>query len=126
MIKIKKGLDIPLTGSPNQSISTGRLVRSVALLGDDYLGMKPTMLVQVGDHVMKGSPLFEDKKNPGVLFTSPVEGKVREINRGDKRAFESIVISVEGERQVSFKSYLKKNVNSYTEAEVREIGRAHV
>ena len=73
MIKIKRGLDLPITGSPQQHIEAARPVRSVALLGCDYHGMKPSMAVQVGDRVKLGQPLFSDKNNPGVHFTAPGE-----------------------------------------------------
>ena len=71
MIKIKKGLNIPINGEPTEEINDSKKSRSVAILGDDYIGMKPTMLVEEGDEVKLGQALFEDKKNPGVLFTSP-------------------------------------------------------
>ena len=56
---------MPISGIPDQQISPCPMPRHVALLGDDYVGMRPTMLVQEGDSVIKGQPLFEDKKNPG-------------------------------------------------------------
>jgi Na+-transporting NADH:ubiquinone oxidoreductase subunit A len=121
MIKITKGLDLPITGAPVQKIFSGNTIRSVALVGDDYRGMKPTMLVQIGDQVKKGQPLFEDKKTPGVLFTSPVAGTVREINRGDKRAFQSMVVEVQGNEQVQFKNFVKKSVNDYSAEEVTKL-----
>ena len=43
MIKIKKGLDLPISGAPEQTITDGKPVRHVALIGFDYIGMKPTM-----------------------------------------------------------------------------------
>ena len=82
MIKVKKGLNVPISGSPSDDLDLSKKVRSVALLGSDYNGMKPTLLVEEGDIVKLGQPLFEDKKNPGVLFTSPAGGKVEAINRG--------------------------------------------
>lgn len=121
MIKTSKGLDIPITGTPTQQISSGRTVRTVAVLGADYQGMKPTMLVQVGDKVSKGQPLFEDKKTPGVLFTSPASGTVREINRGEKRVFQSIVIDLQGGDKVSFKNFQKKAIGSYSESETKAL-----
>ncbi len=90
--KIRKGLNLPISGEPNQKILAGREVSSVALLGRDYIGMKPTMLVNEGESVKLGQALFEDKKNPGVVFTSPASGEVVSINRGSKRAFKSIII----------------------------------
>ena len=69
MIKIKKGLDIPISGSPEDSISDFKKPRSVGLIGSDYNGLKPAMLVKEGDKVKIGQPLFEDKSNLGVLYT---------------------------------------------------------
>ena len=105
MITIKKGLNLPISGAPRQEISEGRSVRSVALVGYDYHGMKPTMLVREGDSVKKGQAVFSDKKNPGVLFTAPASGVVAKINRGARRVFQSIVIDVQGDEQVGFKQY---------------------
>ena len=105
MITIKKGLNLPISGAPRQEISEGRSVSSVALVGYDYHGMKPTMLVREGDSVKKGQAVFSDKKNPGVLFTAPASGVVAKINRGARRVFQSIVIDVQGDEQVDFKQY---------------------
>ncbi|WP_312078947.1 Na(+)-translocating NADH-quinone reductase subunit A [Leclercia sp.] len=102
MIRIRKGLDLPISGIPVQQISPGATPRHVAILGDDYLGMRPTMLVQEGDSVMKGQALFEDKKNPGVLFTAPASGTVVAIHRGERRVLQSVVIRLEGDRQREF------------------------
>jgi Na+-transporting NADH:ubiquinone oxidoreductase subunit A len=65
MIKIKKGLDLPIAGQPEQTIVEGAAVKTVALVGPDYVGMKPTMEVNEGDKVKKGQLLFTDKKNRG-------------------------------------------------------------
>ena len=96
LIRIKKGLDIPIGGKPKAEISRGNAVKTVALLGNDYAGMKPTMLVAVGDNVKLGQALFTDKKVPAIKFTSPGSGKIKEINRGEKRSFKSIVVELEG------------------------------
>jgi len=104
MLRITRGLDLPITNSPEQTIYDGRPVQSVALLSADYLGMKPTMAVTSGDPVHRGQLLFEDRKNPGVRFTAPVAGTVRAVNRGAKRAFHSVVIDVDGDDQVAFES----------------------
>jgi len=85
MVRIKRGLDIPITGAPEQRIETARAVHHVAVIGFDYHGLKPTMAVQVGDRVQKGQPLFSDKKNPGVQVTAPASGTISAINRGERR-----------------------------------------
>ncbi len=106
MIKIKKGLNIPINGKPAEEINDSKNSRSVAILGDDYIGMKPTMLVEEGDEVRLGQALFEDKKNPGVIFTSPAGGKIESINRGDRRALQSVVIEIaKDEESLEFKSF---------------------
>lgn len=96
MINIKKGLDLPLGGQPQQVIVKGPEIKHVALLGElDYPGLRPSMAVEVGTKVKKGQVLFEDKKNPGTRFTAPAAGTVCAINRGERRAFQSVVIEVD-------------------------------
>lgn len=104
-IRIRRGLDLPISGTPDQTIDQGANVKQVALLGRDYVGMKPTMLVTEGDSVKLGTPLFEDKKNPGVMFTSPGCGKVVSVNRGDKRLFQSVVVELDGSEEETFQSF---------------------
>jgi len=118
MVNVKRGLDLPISGSPEQSITDGNTVSKVALVGFDYVGMKPTMAVQVGDQVKKGQLLFEDKKTAGVKYTSPASGKVIEINRGDKRVFQSIVIEISGSEAVEFSKYDASSLNSLSRDQV--------
>lgn len=105
MIKIRRGLDLPISGAPRQAIENSPRVRTVAVLGNDYHGMKPTMAVQEGDEVKLGQILFTDKRNPGVHYTSPASGRIATINRGAQRVLQSVVIDVEGDAAESFASY---------------------
>ena len=105
MTTIRKGLDVPISGEPAQRIEAARPVRSVALIGRDYNGMKPTMAVQVGDRVKLGQIVFSDKRNPGVHFTAPAAGVVSAIHRGEQRVLQSLVIDVEGNEEVVFAQY---------------------
>jgi Na+-transporting NADH:ubiquinone oxidoreductase subunit A len=117
---IKNGLDLPITGGPKQIIEDGNKVKSVAILGMDYVGMKPTMMVSEGDTVKLGQVLFTDKKNPGCGFTSPGAGVVKAINRGAKRALQSVVIELKGSAQVSFNKYSESELNNLTAEQVKE------
>jgi len=101
---IIKGLDIPIAGRPRQIIQQGAKPTYVAVLGEEFIGLKPTMMVEVGDVVKKGQPLFEDKKAPGVLFTAPACGVVKAINRGERRVLQSVVIECLGDDAVTFES----------------------
>lgn len=120
MIKIKKGLDLPITGNPEQNITQGNEVSRVALVGYDYVGMKPTMLVQVGDKVKKGQVLFTDKKTDGVQYTAPVSGEVTEINRGKRRVFQSLVIEKQGDDEVTFDTHSSEQITSLTAEQVQK------
>jgi len=95
MITIKRGLDLPISGAPEQVINSSNTARSVAVLGRDYVGMKPTMAVKEGDRVKLGQPLFSDKKNPSVVYTSPGAGTVIAVNRGHQRVLLSVVIDLD-------------------------------
>ncbi len=101
---IKKGLDLPISGQPVQEISAGPEIRSVAVLGNDFHGMRPLLQIAVGDKVKAGQALFLDKKCEGVVHTSPAAGRVASINRGAKRKFLSVVIDVDGDDAETFKA----------------------
>ena len=120
MIKIKRGLDLPITGSPEQRIDNARQVRSVAVVGFDYQGMKPTMEVQVGDRVKLGQILFSDKKTPGVVYTAPASGVISAINRGEKRVLQSVVIDVEGDDAVAFDAHEPARLDALDAQQIRD------
>ncbi|MDT8878463.1 Na(+)-translocating NADH-quinone reductase subunit A [Halomonas saccharevitans] len=113
MIEVKKGLDLPIAGTPEERIEDARPVRHVAVLGTDYVGMKPTMEVREGDRVKLGQLLFTDKKIDGVRFTAPAAGEVVAINRGEKRKLLSVVIKVdETEEAVEFTAHGRDKLES--------------
>ena len=121
-IQIRRGLQVPISGLPLQQISNVRTPRHVALLGDDYIGLKPTMHAKIGDLVQKGQLLFEDKNNRGVRFTSPATGTVKAVERGAKRKFESIVIEVDQDSQAqkTFDVFEQDNLQRLDVARVRQ------
>lgn len=112
--KIKKGLDLPIAGEPDELVVDSKPVTRVGLAAADYVGLKPRMFVKEGQTVKRGEALFEDRKAPGVIFTAPGAGVVSAVNRGEKRALQSVVIELnEAERtgnpgdedHASFESY---------------------
>lgn len=105
MKRITKGLDLPIAHAPEQKIHDGPSVRTVAVLAADFIGLKPTMEVSIGDSVKRGQVLFTDKKTPGVRHTAPAAGTVIAVNRGAKRVFQSVVIEVSGDEAEQFRSY---------------------
>jgi len=119
-IKIKRGLNLPITGAPKQQIGDGRAVSTVAVLGPDYVGMKPTMAVGVGDQVKLGQVLFSDKKTPGVVYTSPGCGRVTSVNRGAKRALQSVVVELAGDEAEEFAKYDEAGLEDLDTEKVKE------
>ncbi|MEO0435315.1 MAG: Na(+)-translocating NADH-quinone reductase subunit A [Pseudomonadota bacterium] len=120
MIKISRGLDIPIAGAPDQTIEDAPSARAVALLGGDYVGMKPTMNVQVGDRVKRGEALFSCKKHEGVVYTAPAGGTVSAINRGARRVLQSVVIDVDGDEAASFSTYDAEDARALDRQAVRD------
>jgi len=118
MITIKKGLDVPVLGAPQQVIHDGPSIKTIATLGEEFVGMRPTMFVKVGDRVKKGQVIFSDKKNPGVKFTAQAAGVVKEINRGEKRVLQSVVVQVDGNEQVTFTRYPTNELSSVSRENV--------
>ncbi|MEM9903167.1 MAG: NADH:ubiquinone reductase (Na(+)-transporting) subunit A, partial [Pseudomonadota bacterium] len=92
---LKKGLTLPVLGAPEQRIHKGATTRTVAVLGGDYLGLKPRLAVDEGDVVAAGAPIFAHKDTPDVQVTSPVTGRIKAINRGARRALISVEIQVQ-------------------------------
>ena len=91
--KLRKGLDLPITGAPDAAIHDGPRVTTVGLLGADYLGLKPRLAVEEGDIVAAGAPIFADKETPEAVVVAPVSGRIKAINRGARRALISVEIA---------------------------------
>lgn len=86
-IKIKRGLDIPIHGHVETPEVHERLaVKRVALLPPEFHGIKVKLLAEEGGSVEAGQPLFCDRRDEAVLFTSPVKGRLVAVDRGARRA----------------------------------------
>ncbi|MCL4108991.1 UNVERIFIED_CONTAM: hypothetical protein GTU68_052629 [Idotea baltica] len=120
MKRITKGLNLPIEGEPDQTVGDTPPIKTIATIGPDYVGMKPTMQVEVGDTVKLGQTLFTDKKNPGVNFTANGSGTVTAVNRGAKRAFESLTIELSGDEEVEFASFKDADLTTLTRDQVRD------
>jgi len=106
-IKIDKGLNVPISGRPELTLSNANAAKTVGLVGWDTPGLKPKMAVAVGDRVKLGQTLFIDKRNPEVCYTAPGSGVVSAINRGERRVLNSVVIELEGDDAESWSTESK-------------------
>jgi Na+-transporting NADH:ubiquinone oxidoreductase subunit A len=122
VITIKRGLDIPVAGAPEQHISDAPPVDSVALLGRDYHARKrlPTVLVEEGERVKLGQPLVRSKDLTSVAGTSPGSGVVERIERGERRFLQTIVIRLDGEEEETFNAYRPDELAGLNQGQVTE------
>lgn len=93
IFRVKKGLDIQLKGKAEKIFTRAGRAESYAVKPTDFQGIRPKLLVKPEEEVKVGTPLFFDKYNPDVKFTSPVSGKVSKVNRGERRKILEVVIS---------------------------------
>lgn len=122
MISLKRGLDIPVTGGPEQKIHDGAPISTVAVLGRDYGAYKrlPTLLVNEGQRVRLGEPLVRGKHFPTVTTTAPGTGVVEYIERGARRFLQTIAIRLDGEEEETFNSWKPEELTGLNGSQVRE------
>ncbi len=97
VIKIKKGLNIPLKGEAEKILNDAPRSSHYAVFPIDFHGLTPKMMVKEGEKVKAGSPLFFDKYNEKIIYTSPVSGTFKILVRGEKRRILRIVIEADPE-----------------------------
>lgn len=107
VIKIKKGLNIPLKGLAEKVLMRADMAETYAVKPADFPGLTPKLNVQVGDKVKAGNPLFHDKYRPEITFNSPVSGEVIEVRRGDRRVIEEVV--VKADESISYEQFEASN-----------------
>ena len=119
LIQIKKGLDIPIPGQPQQHIEECAPRRRAALVFRGYKDLKPHLKVSVGDAVACGQTLVENKTLPGVCYVSPLSGVVEAIHRGERRKLLSIVLRREGNNYIKFEKTDEQQLASLSRAQVQ-------
>ena len=119
IITLRKGLDINLAGKPRESLAEAPLAAEYALSPLDFEGVTPKLLVKVGDKVKAGTPLFFNKYNERVLFTSPVSGTVAAINRGEKRKVLTVTVTPDAEQ--SYEEFGKPDLKKASREELVEL-----
>ncbi len=95
VIKIRKGLNIPIMGEAEKILTTLQRSDVYSIKPTDFHGLTPKMLINEGEKVKAGTPLFKDKYNEDVIFTSPVSGIFSGLIRGDKRKILEVQIMPE-------------------------------
>lgn len=119
--KVKKGLDLPLTGRAEAAVAELPFPKRAAVYPSEYPELKPRMQVEVGDEVKRGSVLLSCKRREGFQYCSPVAGRVSEINLGARRSIREIVIETDPENAaVEFRKYGPDEISRIDRQEAME------
>ena len=94
-ITIRKGLDIPVNGTAELRLTDARSITTYAVKPTDFVGLTPRLVVEEGDTVRIGDALFVDKHDERIRFTSPVNGHVKAVVRGEKRKLLEVVVEAD-------------------------------
>ena len=115
-IKIRKGLNISLDGEAEKVLATTPHLDLFAIKPPDFHGVTPKLVVKEGEEVKAGSPLFYDKYNDKIKYTSPVSGKIATIVRGEKRRI--MEIRILADKEIQYESFPQVDPNSSSREEV--------
>ena len=118
IIKLRKGLNIKLKGSAEKALETLPVPATVALKPTDFLGLTPKLSVKPGHKVKAGDALFYDKYHPEILFTAPLGGEVKSVNRGERRKILEVVVEVD--KNAGEAEFKKADPGSLSGDEVKE------
>ena len=111
-VRTRRGLDLPVEGSPRQEIDAAPPVSQVGIVGRDYPGLRLGPLVEEGERVALGEPVLRDRADPRITCTAPAAGIVVAVNRGERRSLRSVVIRIDGEEQREFDAYRSSDLDT--------------
>lgn len=117
-IYLKKGLDIPISGTAAQITKKVIVPDVVAVKPTDFRGLVPKLLVREGDKVLAGTPVLADKMSQNILFASPVSGTVAEVVRGEKRKL--LEVRIKADAQQEHVDFGVRKVSDMTAEQIRE------
>lgn len=122
LIRLNKGFDINLSGKAFLKLANTDQPETFVVKPTDFYGIyMPKVLVNEGDIVKAGSPLFHDKKNENIIFAAPVSGEVVEVKRGEKRKL--IEVKILADRNVEhlpFTKYSSSDLINLTREKAQE------
>ena len=120
-IRIKKGYNLKVVGSPSTQTQKIGQPTGLALLPEHIPFVKPRLKVAKDDWVALGSPLFEDKRNPNIQFLSPGGGRVADIRFGPRRVIQEIIIQLEDtEKKIEFRRYSQDDVDKMSREQLAQ------
>ncbi len=116
-IKIKKGLNIRLTGEASKSLSNAPRSRTFVIRPSDFHLITPKLEIKEGGKLLAGDTVFHSKTQEEIKFVSPVSGTLTKIERGAKRVITELVI--EADSKDSYKEFGAISVESMNREEIK-------
>ncbi|MBR0336584.1 MAG: Na(+)-translocating NADH-quinone reductase subunit A, partial [Alistipes sp.] len=110
---------IKLQGAAEKKTTVLGLASTYAVSPLDFEGIVPKMLVKVGDAVKAGTPLFFNKNNASVVFTSPVSGTVAAVVRGEKRRI--LAVEIAADSTIAYEEFGALDVKTATRDQIVEL-----
>ena len=117
-IRIRRGATIHLKGESEKILSDASPSKTFALKPDNFFGIVPRLMIREGDSISKGEPIFHAKKDPRILFVSPVSGIIKDVVRGAKRKILKIVIEQQEGNVISHKIPASKSLDRQNITEI--------
>lgn len=117
VVKLCRGLDIPMEGAAAKEIGSVCRPEVFQIIPDHY-AVTPKLLVREGDRVKAGDPLFHHKQFADMLFASPVSGTVQSIVRGERRKVLSI--NIKADAVIEYQSF-ESNLQTMSGEEVKKL-----
>lgn len=99
VIKVKKGLDIPLMGMVEETSIAERQAGRIGISPEDYPGYTWKVAVKAGDIVKRGDAILYAKEDERVSLTSPVAGEIDTVARGARRRIEYVSIKASASQE---------------------------
>ncbi|MET0380007.1 MAG: NADH:ubiquinone reductase (Na(+)-transporting) subunit A, partial [Spongiibacteraceae bacterium] len=124
MIRIKRGLTLPISGEPEQVVHDAPAPTRVAVLPADYPGLELQPCVTAGERVRTGQPLLRDVRNArdmrltSVQIVAPATGRIECVYANDGVTLDALTIVVEADEFIEFPAI--------SAADLPNMGRARI
>ena len=104
--RLSRGFDIRLEGVAEKQLAEVPPPATFAMKPTDFHGLnRAKLLVDKGDNVHAGTPLFYDKMHERVMYTAPISGEIADVVRGAKRRVLEIIILAD--KELTYESFPK-------------------
>ena len=118
-LSINKTFDLRFKGAPSQTVSESETSLVVAVSPSAIPFIKPKLTKKIGDSILAGEVLYFDKSNDAIQFVSPVSGTLKDIQYGERRALDAVIIEKNDESPKAADTTDSKKLHSLSEEDLK-------